>query len=111
MGFKENLKAEMTYQGIVLKDLSLKTGISKGSLSNYLKESSSIPSADVAVKIAQVLGVSVEYLVSGESAKSTSQAEKYPAKIRFLADKLMNFNDNEYSLVKVLVEEIDRQNK
>lgn len=111
MGFASNLRQLLNEQDIELKELSAKTGISKNTLDNYLSGQKSIPNAENAVKIAQVLGVSVEYLVSGESAKSTSQAEKYPAKIRFLADKLMNFNDNEYSLVKVLVEEIDRQNK
>lgn len=111
MGFASNLRQLLNEQDIELKELSAKTGISKNTLDNYLSGQKSIPNAENAVKIAQVLGVSVEYLVSGESAKSTSQTEKYPAKIRFLADKLMNFNDNEYSLVKVLVEEIDRQNK
>lgn len=64
MGFKENLRDELFYKGISIKELSILTGISQGSLSNYLKEKSSIPSADIAVKIATALNTSVEYLVT-----------------------------------------------
>lgn len=67
MGFKDNLKEEMFYSGITTKELATRTGISQGSLSNYLKENSSIPSADIAVKIAKALNVSVEYLVTGKN--------------------------------------------
>lgn len=53
MGFKENLRYEISYQGLMVKEVADKAGIKPGSLSNYLKENSSIPAADVAVKIAQ----------------------------------------------------------
>ena len=66
MGFRENLKSEITYQDIRVKELAAKTGISKKTLDNYLNTREYMPSADVAVKIAQALGVSVEYLVTGD---------------------------------------------
>ena len=66
MGFKENLKSELTYQGMMVKELASLSGISKHTLDNYLNNRGYMPSADAAVKIAQVLGVSVEYLVTGE---------------------------------------------
>lgn len=69
MGFKENLRDEISYQGLMVKEVADKAGIKAGSLSNYLKENSSIPAADVAVKIAQALNVSVEYLVTGKDSK------------------------------------------
>ncbi|MDR0636604.1 MAG: helix-turn-helix transcriptional regulator [Treponema sp.] len=50
---------------MVVKELSVKTGINKYTLDNYLSRHGCIPPADVAVKIAQVLGVSVEYLITG----------------------------------------------
>ena len=75
MSFRENLKDEMEYQGITLKELSAQTAISKGTLSNYLKENCSVPAADVAVKIAQALGVTVEYLVLGETTAKTEQKD------------------------------------
>lgn len=65
--FKENLRSELDFQGLTVKELSQKTGIIKGTLDNYLGVRSSIPPADIAVKIARALNVSVEYLVTGTS--------------------------------------------
>lgn len=66
MSFKDNLKNELTYQGILVKELSLKTGINKRTLDNYLREKGSMPPADYAVKIAKALNTTVEYLVTGK---------------------------------------------
>ena len=63
--FRENLRSELDFQGLTVKELSAKTGIIKGTLDNYLGVRASIPPADIAVKIAQALNVSVEYLVTG----------------------------------------------
>jgi transcriptional regulator with XRE-family HTH domain len=70
MGFKENLKAELIYSGMLVKELAAKTGIKKHTIDNYLNTHNSIPSADYAVRIANVLGVSVEYLVTGQELKT-----------------------------------------
>lgn len=69
MGFKENLKTELSYQDIKVKELAVKAGISKHTLDNYLNVREYMPSADAAVKIAGALGVSVEYLVTGEDIR------------------------------------------
>jgi transcriptional regulator with XRE-family HTH domain len=66
MGFKENLKAELTYKGMLVKELSALSGIKKHTIDNYLNTHNSMPSAGAAVRIARALGVSVEYLVTGE---------------------------------------------
>jgi len=66
MSFKENFKSELTYQDMQVKELADITGISRYTLGNYLSVRERIPTADVAVKIASALGVSVEYLVTGE---------------------------------------------
>ena len=50
----------------MVKELAALTGISKGTLDNYLNTRANIPPADVAVKISSALGVTVEYLVTGE---------------------------------------------
>ena len=57
--FRENLRSELDFQGLTVKELSAKTGIIKGTLDNYLGVRASIPPADIAVKIAQALNVSV----------------------------------------------------
>lgn len=62
----------MEFQDIRVKELAAKTGISPRTLEGYLGTRSSIPPADVAVKIATALNVSVEYLVTGKNSKSRS---------------------------------------
>ena len=73
--FKENLRAELDFQGLTVKELAARTGIIKGTLDNYLGTRESIPPADIAVKIAQALNVSVEYLVTGKEL-APSRGEK-----------------------------------
>ncbi|GHV27317.1 transcriptional regulator [Spirochaetia bacterium] len=72
MGFKENLKSELVYRGMLVKELAALSGVSRHTLDNYLNIRGHIPSVDIAVKIAQVLGVSVEYLVTGQEKASLS---------------------------------------
>jgi transcriptional regulator with XRE-family HTH domain len=69
MGFRENLKGELTFTGMYVKELAALSGVKKQTIDSYLKENSCIPSADAAVAIAQALGVSVEYLVTGKETK------------------------------------------
>lgn len=76
MSFRENLKAELAYQDILVKELAELSGVNKRTLDNYLREKANTPPADVAVKIAQALNVSVEYLVTGvESVAADKPSE------------------------------------
>jgi transcriptional regulator with XRE-family HTH domain len=72
MSFKENLREAIDFNGIEQKELARKADISLRNIENYLRENASIPSAENAVRIAQVLGVSVEYLVTGKEIKQKS---------------------------------------
>ena len=69
MGFKENLKAELAYKDILVKELAVLSGVNRRTIDNYLRENGSVPSADAAVRIATALGVTVEYLITGEERK------------------------------------------
>jgi transcriptional regulator with XRE-family HTH domain len=71
MGFKENLKTELSYKGLLVKELSALSGISHHTINNYLSTNNCIPTAENAVKIAHVLGVTVEYLITGTDDKQT----------------------------------------
>jgi len=77
MSFRDNLRETIDYCGIEHKELAHKAEITQRTLESYLRKNSSIPSADKAVKIAQVLGVTVEYLVNGDepSKKISSLVE------------------------------------
>ena len=68
MDFKSRLKEEMEYQNVQHKELAARTGIKPRALLTYVASNPSMPPADVAVKIAKTLGVSVEYLVTGEDS-------------------------------------------
>jgi transcriptional regulator with XRE-family HTH domain len=66
MGFRENLKEELNFSGMLVKELASGARVQKRAIDTYLlSENASMPPADVAVRIAQTLGVSVEYLVTG----------------------------------------------
>jgi transcriptional regulator with XRE-family HTH domain len=65
MSFADNLRSELDYQGLIVKQLVAKTGVNFNTLNHYLSGRKSMPPADVAVRIAKALGVTVEYLVSG----------------------------------------------
>lgn len=62
--FKERLDDELAYHGISKIDFAEQVGISINTLNMYLYRGS-IPAADVAVKMAQALNTTTEYLVLG----------------------------------------------
>ena len=66
--FRENLRSELSYQGVMIKELSARTGIPIPTLDCYLGARATIPSVDAAFKIARALKVTVEYLLIGEEA-------------------------------------------
>ena len=51
---------------IPVKQLAALSGVKPQTIASYLGARAKIPSANAAVQIAQVLGVSVEYLVTGK---------------------------------------------
>ena len=63
------MRAELDYLGLTVKELSAKTGIAKGTLDCYLGARASMPPADIALKIANTLDVTVEYLITGQETK------------------------------------------
>ena len=115
MGFKENLKSELIYSGILVKELSAITGIKKHTLDNYLNTHSSLPNAEAAVKIARALGVTVEYLVTGADAKYVKRQPPLPPGMRLLvntADKLSPKNLRlAIKLVKILKEQENEEKR
>ncbi|MDR0476214.1 MAG: helix-turn-helix domain-containing protein [Treponema sp.] len=65
--FRERLKYELAYRGMLVKELAYKTRIKKCTLDKYLSSGSCrMPSADKAVAIAQALKVTTEYLITGK---------------------------------------------
>ena len=109
MGLKENLKSELSYQGMLVKELANMTGISKKTIDNYLNVREYMPSADAAVKIAQALGVSVEYLVTGE--ESSPAKTSFGPEIRDLVQNFKQLNDYDRKLVVTIVHLLRKRDK
>jgi len=104
--FKQNLRSELDYLDLTVKELSARTGISKRTLDCYLGTRSSIPPADAAVKIAAALGVSVEYLVSGKDEKSV---HAYNQTIRSILQILLELTERDRETVLGLAKVLKRQ--
>jgi transcriptional regulator with XRE-family HTH domain len=96
MGFKENLRAELDYNDMVVKELSSASGVHKRALDTYLREKASMPPADAAVRIARALGVTVEYLVTGEEPVA-------PKDIRFIFQNLPKLKKRDRKLIVLMV--------
>ena len=89
MGFRENLKSELAYLDMPVKELAAKSGINKHTIDHWLSAKGKIPSLDKGVKIAQALGVSVEYLVTGEDSPKIIEKLSNPSRhIAQLSEKL-----------------------
>jgi transcriptional regulator with XRE-family HTH domain len=103
--FRQNLKDELSFQGMTVKELSAKTGIPKPTLDCYLSARETMPPADAAVRIAQVLKVSVEFLVTGGETRKTAtllNELKYKSVKDILAD-LLKLNENTLSYIRPMV--------
>jgi transcriptional regulator with XRE-family HTH domain len=85
MGFRENLKAELSYSGMLVKELAARTGLKKHTIDNYLSVRGRMPAADVAVKIANALGVSVEYLITGSETSENRNSVHFSPETRYMA--------------------------
>jgi len=92
--FKTNLRAELDHLDLTVKELSVRTGIPKGTLDCYLGARASMPPADIATRIADALGVTVEYLINGQEIKKQEQS--------------LGYNYNIGTIIKILVELSER---
>ncbi|MDR0495315.1 MAG: helix-turn-helix domain-containing protein [Treponema sp.] len=95
MGFGENLKQELRFSGMHKQTLADIAGVNKRAIDTYVRTNSSMPPADTAVKIAKALGVTVEYLVTGEDSP--------PKEINRLTRTILNLNKRDQKLITLLI--------
>jgi transcriptional regulator with XRE-family HTH domain len=107
MSFRENLKEAINYSGLEQKELAHKANISLRNIENYLRENASIPVADKAVKIAQVLGVSVEYLVTGKDLKQ--QTVQYPLEAKMVAEITAQMKEKNRKMAVAIIKSMKKQ--
>lgn len=88
MNFWENVERIREYKEISRKELALRADFSLNSISTGISRNS-IPLADVACRIADVLGVSVEFLVTGKSTRKEINSEE-----KIIEEKLESKKEN-----------------
>lgn len=74
--FRDNLKEQIEYKGMIIKEVAAKAGISKRTMDTYVDSRAVIPNAEIAVKLAEALDTTVEYLVKGSEKKRTLDVPK-----------------------------------
>jgi transcriptional regulator with XRE-family HTH domain len=107
--FKKNLRAELDYLDLTVKELSAKTGIAKGTLDCYFGARASMPPADIAVKIANALGVSVEYLITGKEAKNKNVLPAFNPAIRSIMQIILELNEKDLETMLGLAKVLETQ--
>jgi transcriptional regulator with XRE-family HTH domain len=100
--FSRRLRSEIEYIGLNQKEFAAKVGIKKRALDTYLRTQQSMPPADTAVKIASVLGVSVEYLVTGKEYKKSIDISNY-LRFRDILDDLAVLPDETLDTLKTVI--------
>ena len=98
MGFKENLKAELTYSGLRVKELAELSGVKKQTIDSYLRDKNYTPSVVAAVNIARALGVSVEYLVLGKEI-SKYEPGSSSHELRLLTQTIERLNEEDRKVI------------
>ncbi|GHV16990.1 hypothetical protein FACS189493_3800 [Spirochaetia bacterium] len=106
--FRENLRNELDYQNITVKELCTKTGIPKATLECYLGTRANRPSAEAAFKIANVLGVTVEYLLIEHNSPEEKARNSANAKIRELVYIIGELNEDGYEVMLTLGKALKR---
>lgn len=102
MGFAENLREELAYSGMLKKELSAMSGVHKRAIDTYVRTKSSMPTADNAVKIAKALGVTVEYLVTGEAPSVSHE-------VNMLTRSILNLSTRDRMLITSLVKAMNNK--
>jgi len=107
MSFKKNLKSELNYAGMMVKELSAITGIKRHTLDNYLNTHNSIPNAEAAVKIANALGTTVEYLVTGRDYFDEKKQAAFPDDLRVLINIWSRLDKKNRGLALALIKTME----
>lgn len=97
MEFRDRLREEIEFKGLQGKEIAAKVGLSYSTFLSYIDSRGVLPNVETAVKIAKVLGVSVEYLVDGKQSTGSSDPVE-----KMLISNFRNLSDsNKINLLKI----------
>mgnify|MGYP000987789298 CR=1 FL=1 len=100
MSFRDRLREEIEDKGFLVKEMSSKVGISNSTFLSYIDARGVLPNIETGVKIAKILGVSAEYLVTGED--KTIDAKK-KNDIQDIVRDLYSLNQNQIEIIKKMI--------
>ncbi len=105
--FRDNLKEQIEYKGMIIKEVAAKAGISKRTIDTYVDSRAVIPNAEIAVKLAEALDTTVEYLVKGSEKKRTldipKKEQKNFDKYKKIIDDLNSIPKEELPIIEAIV--------
>lgn len=108
MSFRENLRDELYFRDIKLKDFARKIGVPYTTLLSYVEKRESLPKIDIAYKIAQELDVTIEFLITG------NPSDNYKKNLAPLYKELMVLPSSVVSSIKGIIHsyyELYKQNQ
>lgn len=97
--FNERFERLLSERNKSKADIADAVGISRTGMSSW-KDNDRIPRADVAVRIAKILDVPVDYLVLGEDMGLKPGNEKLPSKLQELSQSQQTVVDSLVNLLK-----------
>ncbi len=105
--FHDNLKEAMSIKGMSTKAVADKTGIKETTISNYLKTKGSLPNIENGLKIAEALGVSVKFLVTGFEDSDSEVLDKsnrsdYQRNLKTMS-KLLKLPEEQRSAIELII--------
>lgn len=106
MTFRERLREEIELSGLLDKEVAAKAGITKRTMDSYVGSRACMPGADVAVRLAKTLGVSVEYLVTGTD--SNFHATLSDAQTQKLVRSFVNLSKRDKTLLLSLASSMEQ---
>ncbi len=104
MVFKDRLREEIEFKGMLVKEVAAAAGISKSTFLSYIDSRGVLPNVETAVKIAKTLGVSVEYLVTGEDALHVSRLND----VQNIVDDLLTLDKEKIAVLKKMIHALVR---
>ena len=108
MDFWNRVEEELNFQGKTKKELAIITGIKEHTLHKGFERKSS-PSADTALKIAKVLNVSIEYLITGKDPEKAQTDMRIDTEIKAMITKMNKFSPEEKQVIFDMVEVLSKK--
>lgn len=95
--FKENLRNELLFKDIQLKEFAAKIRIPYTTLLSYVDKKECLPKIDVAYKMAQELDVTLEFLITG------NPKDNYKKNLSPTYKELLTLPSNVISSIKEII--------